>query len=704
MSEHRCRVINSAKKYTKEMAIGKENIYLSKQTLQTVSTNKVTVAFNSQKNLPRRRHLSDDLDCRCSYNPPVVKHNVDLECRCSYNGAVVKHNVAFNEGTSSTRKTPFRVHHDRAGNDLNKGLRFRERIIEYETRRVEEIKRKTRVIDNKVETTDEQKVISTKKQQLESNWLEDRLRNFKGNVAIVRNSAVPDNKPKIRSIETVSGYNFPKQQVPSTKSWVDLSQVNKPRIVTTKANDVVKKHSVKSTPYQQNLNHKRSASTQSINKLNTLGEGWNRVHVRSRSCSNQRSTDQAKNKVTSTESTKEVHVEKQLIETAKSKKFGGSKDSLISGSQNVVLPRVSSQKKGGSQTVKDGDQGRANTKGSIDSNDKVRKAKEGEKSNDDAAKQASVQRKVESGLQTIKQNADVSAYLLYNAEYLQDLLKIEKEKENVEPKLSSEFIDKYIDNEPRKIIVAYLIRLCSHCRYPSFILYQTVKLFDAVLDKISIEKSDMQLAALTTLWIVLKKDGNFDKIPSAKSTLALAQDLQTDANVLAEWERLILVSLNFNITFSDPFSIFVFYVINYDYKPGVSNGIITKIYYCGGYAIDLTLLDVQFSYTTSNHLALATAELVMSLILDDEAHLTVPRWRYWREIITNGVDMPISYYDDEINFLRVAMIGQILESAKKHTKEEVVRKKYSHSRYGNISEFFIDRIKKIPQAEYSISM
>ena len=56
--------------------------------------------------------------------------------------------------------------------------------------------------------------------------------------------------------------------------------------------------------------------------------------------------------------------------------------------------------------------------------------------------------------------------------------------------------------------------LQTHCRYPSYIVYQSVKLFDAIMDKISVETMFIQLAALASLWIALKKQEHFDKIPT----------------------------------------------------------------------------------------------------------------------------------------------------------------------------------------------
>lgn len=70
-----------------------------------------------------------------------------------------------------------------------------------------------------------------------------------------------------------------------------------------------------------------------------------------------------------------------------------------------------------------------------------------------------VQGKVKNDWEVVNQNIDFSPYLLYHSDYLVDLLTIEKEKEDNSPKLSSGFIDKYANNEPRNIIVAFLIHL-----------------------------------------------------------------------------------------------------------------------------------------------------------------------------------------------------------------------------------------------------
>lgn len=45
-------------------------------------------------------------------------------------------------------------------------------------------------------------------------------------------------------------------------------------------------------------------------------------------------------------------------------------------------------------------------------------------------------------------------------------------------------------------------------------MYQSVKLFDAVMDKVSVKTMFFQLTALASLWIALKKQENYYKIPA----------------------------------------------------------------------------------------------------------------------------------------------------------------------------------------------
>lgn len=50
-------------------------------------------------------------------------------------------------------------------------------------------------------------------------------------------------------------------------------------------------------------------------------------------------------------------------------------------------------------------------------------------------------------------------------------------------------------------------------------MYQSVKLFDAVMDKVSVKTMFLQLTALASLCIALKKQENYYKIPAVNGEM-----------------------------------------------------------------------------------------------------------------------------------------------------------------------------------------
>ncbi|KOX81137.1 hypothetical protein WN51_10062 [Melipona quadrifasciata] len=211
-----------------------------------------------------------------------------------------------------------------------------------------------------------------------------------------------------------------------------------------------------------------------------------------------------------------------------------------------------------------------------------------------------------------------TAELLYHGEYHNDLPIIEREREKRSSKLSANFLTEHINAEQRRLVVVFMIRLGIHCRYPSYIVYQSVKLFDAIMDKISVETMFIQLAALASLWIALKKQENFDKIPTATDIVALAKDLYIGReDLLKAYERKILRILDFNITFADAFSLFTHHLI------------------------DVTLLDEQFCRTSVNLIVRTAMELVLGLVLDLTADSATPRWLFWRGLLFAAIPRPI---------------------------------------------------------------
>ncbi|XP_053977346.1 uncharacterized protein LOC128875628 [Hylaeus volcanicus] len=291
--------------------------------------------------------------------------------------------------------------------------------------------------------------------------------------------------------------------------------------------------------------------------------------------------------------------------------------------------------------------------------------------------------------------------LYYNMEYHNETPIVELEREERSPKLSVNFLKRHVNPEQRRLVVAFLINLGTHCRYPSYIIYQAVKIFDAAIDRMSVKTSFIQLTALASLWIALKQHEIFHRLPSASKVLALAKDLYIHReDLLKSYERMILLTLNFGIVFADAYSLLTFCLINFRRYFDVSEGMTKQLYYCGGYAIDVTLLDEEFCRTSAGIVAIAASELVLGLLLDDVAKNPRPRWLFWRGILYAGSPRFIGRFQtDEISRCRVAMAKRIIDSDNKHCVFEVVKKKYSRSKYCSVAQFFIERANRISLME-----
>ncbi|XP_076241055.1 uncharacterized protein LOC143183420 [Calliopsis andreniformis] len=291
--------------------------------------------------------------------------------------------------------------------------------------------------------------------------------------------------------------------------------------------------------------------------------------------------------------------------------------------------------------------------------------------------------------------------LLYHAEYHDDLPIVEYEREELSPRLSDDYLKKHLNGEQRRLVVMFMIRIGTHCRYPSYIVYQAVKLFDAAMDRIHVETPYIQIIALVSLWIALKAHQNFHKIPSAQTMISLAGELYKNRqDLLIKYERKILMALNFNITFADTFSLFTHYLISCKRCITFSEDAIAFIYHSGGYLIDLTLLDEHFCRTSANLIALAAAELILGLVMDTVTINARPKWLFWRGLLF-GTSPQVSskFPGEDIDRSRVQMLNRVISSASRQTGFEVVYKKYSRSRYGKISAFLLERASRLSYLE-----
>ncbi|XP_076678034.1 uncharacterized protein LOC143374070 isoform X2 [Andrena cerasifolii] len=319
--------------------------------------------------------------------------------------------------------------------------------------------------------------------------------------------------------------------------------------------------------------------------------------------------------------------------------------------------------------------------------------------------------------------------LLYHMEYHEYVPIVEREREERSPRLSENFLGQHINAEQRKLVVIFLIRLGTHCQYPSFVIYQAVKLFDAAMDRIRVKTTYIQLTALASLWLALKRQQNFHKIPTATTILSLAKDLYLGReDLLMDYERKILIALDFNVTFADAFSLFAHYLVSCKCYLTISEEMTVFLYHSGGYLIDLTLLDENFCRLADSLIALTAMELSLGLVVDAVVDRARPRWLFWRGLLFAAApfiankSVPLlsshsilSFYprltslllvprqsrfqDEEIDQLRVAMLRRVLTSGRNNCGFDVVYKKYSRSRHGKISVTLLERASRVSGVE-----
>ncbi|XP_033213773.1 uncharacterized protein LOC117170838 [Belonocnema kinseyi] len=170
--------------------------------------------------------------------------------------------------------------------------------------------------------------------------------------------------------------------------------------------------------------------------------------------------------------------------------------------------------------------------------------------------------------------------LIYNLEYMEDFMDFQLELERSH-KLSAKFLTKNVTPGQRRKVISFLIRVTAYCSYPSFILYQTVRIFDDMLDSKRIEIDQLQLVALTALWITLKRLHILSNIPSAEALLSFAKH-EYDEEQLYRCEMDIMKTLNFEISYIEPFSILAYYFININ-NPFVKVTRTDMMYYFGSY-------------------------------------------------------------------------------------------------------------------------
>ncbi|CAG5087826.1 Similar to CYCB1-1: Cyclin-B1-1 (Arabidopsis thaliana), partial [Cotesia congregata] len=224
-------------------------------------------------------------------------------------------------------------------------------------------------------------------------------------------------------------------------------------------------------------------------------------------------------------------------------------------------------------------------------------------------------------------------------EYVKDHLKFFEEKECNRQSISSPTRRLNISSTQRQILVKNLININKQFNYPGFLTYNAVRLLDDVLSlSPNVPVEMLQLIQLTSLWIVLKKDHIFHRVPLSENIAQLSSRAYSK-NEIVQCERQILKLLNFEISYTDVAS-----------------------------TIDVSLFDEELMKESAMLLASTIAEL--------------------------SVVMNIFPEKDRVR-VRSLIIRQILKSFEPGTTEHIVYLKYKRSRYGAVSKFIILKLENL---------
>ncbi|XP_025156844.1 uncharacterized protein LOC105192656 isoform X2 [Harpegnathos saltator] len=275
----------------------------------------------------------------------------------------------------------------------------------------------------------------------------------------------------------------------------------------------------------------------------------------------------------------------------------------------------------------------------------------------------------------------------YEDDYLTYLPSTEREREENAPKLSFGFLRGNINAQQRRIIVGYLIYLGTHCNYESSIIYQAVKLFDTAVDRITVNTEQIQLLAIACLWIILKRDLANYKVPSATKMLKLATNVyDRREGCLLIYEKKILSALKFNVRFADPFSLLMYHISSLNQTLRyLDQDEIMRVYFCGSYLIDVTMLDESLCITSVFVLAITAFELALDFVLaSNNTDQT------WRQLLGNKEALAI-WEEGQISFVKQIMVKLVLQTG---NPSKIIYRKYQRSRTCKVSDFIVKSAEK----------
>ncbi|XP_011872072.1 PREDICTED: uncharacterized protein LOC105564366 isoform X2 [Vollenhovia emeryi] len=222
----------------------------------------------------------------------------------------------------------------------------------------------------------------------------------------------------------------------------------------------------------------------------------------------------------------------------------------------------------------------------------------------------------------------------YILDYLDHVVETERTKEESAPRLFSRFLRENVSAKQRRLIVGYIIRL------------------------------------------------------GATVILSLAKDLYTDQEKdLLMYEKKILSAVNFNTRFADPFSLLSYYIliVNRDNNSNVvRSSDIARLYFCGSYMIDLSMLEESLCDIPTCVIAMAAVELSFHLVYSSDDNINEAWFQVWRR-------KQLTEWEER---MMKSTKRLMLQHALTHDEfgSSVIYKKYLRIRFGSVTNFLQDKL------------
>ncbi|KAJ8665129.1 hypothetical protein QAD02_006791 [Eretmocerus hayati] len=285
----------------------------------------------------------------------------------------------------------------------------------------------------------------------------------------------------------------------------------------------------------------------------------------------------------------------------------------------------------------------------------------------------------------------LSLELAYNFEYMSEYVDFQASISHCEESLKHCF-QKGVTCDLRRSVIKFLINFTITLEYPSFVLYQAVKIFDSHIKKAEVDIADLKPLALAALWIALKKDvtSNFE-IPEASTIMKLDESVFNDKDKsLFKYEKMILETLNFNISFAEPSSMLALFTVMIEEVRDLDPEKVQALYYCGCYMIDLSLLHHQLHNISAITLAIISAEIALAIVMKlDESKLST--WSHWHQKLFNSNPGLEKYRlpNEKMTGIRDRLMSVVILSKDEKSDYHVVYQKYSKARYGQVSDLIV---------------